>query len=165
MKILVISDLHNDVVRTDEILRYYVENKFNDLFVLGDIGYLCVKSLNRFASSITAVLGNNDEYGPTVESADFPLPIVNYAYRFNKLFVLTHGHRYDEYNYSKPFDVMLLGHSHIKKIYRDYQGHIIANPGSITYPRDDTSSFMTIDEGGIKLHDFITKKVLDKVIF
>lgn len=165
MKILVISDLHNDVKRTEEILSYYVDLKFDNLFVLGDIGYLCVNSLNRFAKDITAVLGNNDEYGPTVESADFPLPYVNYAYRFNKLFVLTHGHRYDEYNYSKPFDIMLIGHTHVKKIYQDYQGHIIANPGSITYPRDDCPSFMTIDEKGIKLHDFITKKVLSELVF
>lgn len=164
MKILVISDLHNDVKATEEILRYFDENHFNKLFILGDIGYYCLEYLNPYADKITAVAGNND-YDDVIEASKFPLPLINYAYDFNKLFVLTHGHIYNEYNYSKPFDIMLLGHSHIKRLAVDYDNHIIANPGSLSRPRDGIASFMTIDEKGIYLHSRSSKEVIQKLEF
>lgn len=158
MKILVVSDLHNDIEYTNAIIDLFNKEKFDKLYLLGDLLSDSIKLLNKLKDKIVAVKGNCDYYDDY--DSEFNMPYINFDYQFNRLFVLTHGHYYSEYNYDKEYDVMLVGHTHISKIYQNVNGQIVANPGSISNPRDGIHSYMVIDENGIKVIDFKSKGIV-----
>lgn len=164
MKILVISDLHNDLEYTKAMIGLFKEEKFDKMYILGDIIEDSIRMLNPLSEHILAVKGNCDG-NEEEELARFPLPYITYDYAFSKLIVLTHGHYYSPYNYDEPFDIMLLGHSHQSGIYVDEKKRIIANPGSISRPRDGYHSYMVIDEKGITIFDYNSRGVIDCLKF
>ena len=153
MKILVISDLHNDVSYTKAAVDLFQREKYDKMYVLGDILEDSIRVLNTISEHIVAVLGNCDSYDEE-EIAKFRMPYLNYDYAFGKLIVLSHGHYYSPYNYDKDYDVFLMGHTHISGIYQDEKGHIIANPGSLSQPRDGIHSYLRMDEKGLAILDF-----------
>ncbi len=164
MKILVLSDLHNDQEYTRAMIELFREEKFDKMYILGDILEDSIRMLNPLSEKILAVKGNCDG---TVEEdlARFPLPYLTFDYAFSKLIVLTHGHYYNPYNYDQPYDIMLLGHSHQSGIFVDDRKRIIANPGSISRPRDGHHSYMAITEEGISIFDYNSKGVIHKLDF
>ena len=159
MKIMVISDLHNDVPYTKAAVELFNKERFDKLYILGDILEDSIRVLNPLSEKILAVMGNCDSYEEE-EIARFSLPYVTFDYQFGKFIVLTHGHYYNEYNYDQPFDIMLKGHSHQSMIFVNDRKQIIANPGSLARPRDYNHSFMTIDEKGIKIIDINSNEVI-----
>ncbi len=159
MKILVISDLHNDIPYTKAAIELFREESFDKLYLLGDLLEDSIKLLNPLSEKIIAVRGNCDgDYEEDI--ARFSLPYLTFDYQFNKFIVLTHGHYYNEYNYDQPFDIMLKGHSHASGIFVDDRRRILANPGSLARPRDGYHSYMVIDEKGIKIIDYNSRAVL-----
>lgn len=158
MKILVVSDLHNDIEYTKAVVDIFKSQGFDKLYLLGDLLVDSIKILNQLSDKILAVKGNCDGYDDY--DSKFNMPYINFDYQFNRVIVLTHGHYYSEYNYEQPFDIMLVGHSHISKIFQNDRGQIIANPGSISNPRDGIHSYMTIDDDGIKVIDYNSKAIV-----
>lgn len=164
MKILVVSDFHNDVNYTQAIVELFKEENFDKLYILGDILEDSIHILNPISEKILAVRGNCDSYDED-EIARFSLPYITYDYQFSKFIVLTHGHYYNSTNYDQPYDIMLLGHSHCSQIYVDEEKHIIANPGSISLPRDGYHSYMVMDEKGMRIIDYNSKEVIHSLDF
>lgn len=159
MKILVISDLHNDVPYTKAAVELFQKENFDKLYVLGDILEDSIRVLNPLSESILAVKGNCDSYDED-EIARFSLPYITFDYQFGKFIVLTHGHYYTPYSYEEPFDIMLVGHSHCSMIYENDRHQIIANPGSLARPRDGNHSYMILDEKGIIIKDIDSQEVI-----
>ena len=157
MKIMVISDTHGDTFYLNKAIEKFYVDEYTKLYHLGDIGSNSIKLLNPLSSKIKAVRGNND-YDSSDASFVYD-KYIDFDYAFNKLIVLTHGHYYSYYSYSDPYDIFLFGHSHIGIIKKEGK-RIIANPGSLSLPRDDNHSFIEINENYIKLIDIISGKVL-----
>lgn len=150
MKIMVISDIHNDVPYTKAAIGLFRKEKFDKLYILGDILEDPIRLLNPLSDQILAVKGNCDSYEEE-ELARFPLPYLNYDYQFGMFIVMTHGHYYNDFNYDDKYDIFLEGHTHRSFIRKDAQGRIVANPGSLASPRDGYCSYMEIDEKGMKV--------------
>lgn len=159
MKIMAISDLHNDVPYTKLALEVFQKEKYDKLYVLGDILCDCIDVLNPFASKIVAVMGNCDSYDEE-DLARFPLPLINYDSQFGKFIILTHGNYYNEWNLDQPYDILFTGHTHISRIFKTREGKILANPGSLAEPRDGYHSYLSFDEKGMKVIDINSKEVV-----
>ncbi|MCR4567440.1 MAG: YfcE family phosphodiesterase [Pseudobutyrivibrio sp.] len=153
MKILVVSDTHCRA----ENLRDAIEiEKPDRIFHLGDGQGVEDKIWMMSEVPLECVCGNCD-WG-----ADLPKDIVLEVGKH--VVMLTHGHFYGvEYGYTKiaeaakekGCDVVLYGHTHVPTIDR-YEDLIIANPGSISQPRQQSGehTYMTImvdNEGEFKM--------------
>lgn len=159
MKIMVISDTHNDTFYLKDALSIFRMENYDKLYVLGDIGTRSIELLNPFHEKILAVKGNNDSYDE-LDRARFDMPLINYDYVFGKMIVLTHGHYYNHLNYNGEYGIFLSGHTHQSMIYKDPMGSYIANPGSLGLPRDGTHSYLSLDEKGMKVIDIRSKAVI-----
>lgn len=159
MKIMVISDTHNDTFYLKEALSVFRKQNYDKLYLLGDLGTKSIELLNPLHEKIVAVKGNNDFYSET-DAARFDMPLINYDYALGKLIVLTHGHYYNHLNYDGDYGIFLSGHTHQSMIYHDPMGSYIANPGSLGLPRDGCHSYMSIDEKGMKVIDVTTGAVI-----
>lgn len=164
MKILIASDLHGDIEYTKALVELFHGEKFDRLYLLGDLLYDSIHILNPISDKITAVTGNCDSPSE-IEEARFLMPTVNYDYQFKKVIVMSHGNRVSPYNYEQPFDIFFFGHTHCSYLNMDSFGRIIANPGSFACPRDGIHSFMIMDDEGIKLIDYNSKAVITKLKF
>lgn len=153
MKILIVSDTH----RRDDNLRNVIEKTapFDMLIHLGDIegseSYL--KSwIHNDACAIHAVQGNNDFFSALDKEKEISIG----KYRA----LLTHGHLYgvslgpegikDE-GKARGLDIVMFGHTH-KPYLERWNGMVILNPGSLSYPRQDgrkpSYMIMEIDKDG-----------------
>ena len=164
MKILVISDIHGSVLDLECVLE---REKFDKLFILGDLYYHgprnnlpegynpmeTAKLLNSLKDKIVCVRGNCDaevdqmisEF-PILERADVYIDGVRYT--------LTHGHHYNNENLPEDVgDVLLYGHTHIKNV-TQRDNVIIANPGSISIPKDGSKSYLTIEDDRFRFVKF-----------
>lgn len=164
MKILVISDIHDDTSTCYKVIEMFEKEKYDKLFILGDIGYSCISIFNSIHEKITAVTGNCDTSYER-EEALFDMPYINYSYAYNRFIVLTHGNYTNSYSYEGNYDIFLSGHTHRSSLVRINNGKIVANPGSISCPRDGIRSYISIDEDGLKLYSFDGNKLLDSIQF
>ncbi len=164
MKIMVISDTHNDTSYVREVIDIFQNEKFDKLYVLGDIGVDSLSIINEVYDKVLAVKGNCDSYDEE-DKALFNLPYLNFDYQFGKLFVLSHGNYYNPYNYDQDYNIFLFGHYHTSIIKKIDENKIAANPGSLSEPRDGYHSYMIIDENGIKIIDINSKSVINSLKF
>ena len=159
MKILVISDIHGSVLNLKRVLE---KEAFDKLFILGDLYYHgprnplpdgyntmeTARTLNALKEKIVCVRGNCDAEVDQMISefeikdrADIEIDGVKYT--------LTHGHHFNEDNIPENCgNVLLHGHTHVKMI-MEKNGITIANPGSISLPKDESKSYILIDDGKI----------------
>ena len=159
MKIMVISDLHNDCPYTKKAIDVFKEEKFDKLFLLGDLGEDSIRLLNPLHEKILAVKGNCDGYDLD-DLARFQLPYLNYDYDFSKFIVLSHGNIYNDFSYDKPYDIFLEGHTHMSLLVSKPSGQIVANPGSLAEPRDYNHSYLAMDDKGLKIIDINSHEVV-----
>ncbi len=159
MKIMVISDLHNDENYTKAAIDLFKKESFDKLFVLGDIGIDSIRLLNPLHEKILAVKGNCDGYDLD-DVARFNLPYINYDYDFSKFIVMSHGNFYSDFNYDKPYDIFLEGHTHMSLLVKKKNGQIVANPGSLSDPRDYSHSYLVMDEKGLRVIDINSNEVV-----
>lgn len=145
MKILVASDSHG----FEGNLRKVVERVGQiDCFIhLGDFESGEDRIRKMFDCEVHMVPGNND-YASHLEK-DKVISLGGYK------FLLTHGHKYGvNYGYyglydqavSRDCDIVLFGHTH-KPVIKYMDDKILANPGSISLPRQNysTPTFLIIE--------------------
>lgn len=123
-----------------------------------------VNLLNEYASKIIAVKGNcESEVDQWVSK--FPISDMATLYLFNKEIVMTHGHHFSFDNLPiNPGDIFLQGHTHIGVLKKEGD-LILANPGSVSLPKDGHHSFMIMNEEGMKLLDLFTEEVYAEIKF
>lgn len=176
MKLFVISDIHGSVYYLKKALNKFNESKSDLLVILGDILYHgprnplpdeynpkeVVKLLDEYKNKILAIKGNCDAY---VDEMVLPFPLVSESiiYNNNKRIFLTHGHILNKDNMPKLLsgDIMLYGHFHIPFII-EQDGVIIANPSSISLPKEGNKPTYMIIDKDIKIIDFDDSIILER---
>ncbi|MBR3840094.1 MAG: phosphodiesterase [Erysipelotrichales bacterium] len=175
MKAMIISDIHGSLTCLEDVLKYYDEFGCEKLLILGDElyhgprnsipeGYDCkgvAARLNGMKDVIVACRGNCEaevdqmmlEY-PCM--ADYELVEIN-----GRRIMLSHGHLFDEMRLPRlPFEIYLSGHTHVPVLKKE-NNIVFCNPGSITFPKEDTPKcFGIIDESSITVY-----KVEDKSVY
>ena len=105
MKVLIVSDIHGNFDNMKKVIQN--NSSFDKMLILGDIlsgynrdGYNPIQLasfLNIYKDKIIAVRGNCD-----FDSSELEFPVDKYYITVpidDKLFLLTHGHRYNRYNF------------------------------------------------------------------
>lgn len=176
MKYIVASDIHGSAYFTEMLIKRIEEEKADKLILLGDIynhgprnplpeKYNPMKVselLNSIANQLIVIKGNCDSEVDTLIS-DFDF-VENTVLSVNdKTLFLSHGHIYNCDNLPKTkFDVIIYGHFHTGFIERK-NGVIIANPGSISLPKNGTQeSYLLIDNGKLILKDISGKVIKEE---
>lgn len=164
MKAMALGDTHDDTDYLREALIVFEREKFDRLYLTGDIGRFSAHMLNPYTEKIVACEGNNDPYYAVEEVARFEMPLINYTSLNGKLIAITHGHQYDRFDIPLDYDILILGHTHRGAIER-FAGKWVVNPGSISCPRDGYHSYLVLDEKGIALKSIKTGAVLRAVTY
>ena len=178
MKFLIGSDIHGSFPCAKKFFEKSSLHGCGKIVVLGDFFYNgarnmppegyspreVVRLVNSYADRLIAIKGNcESEVDQTV--ADFLFSEVACVYAYGKTFFFTHGHHYSFENLPKnPGDVFFQGHTHIGLLER--KGDLIlANPGSISLPKDGRRSYMVMDEKGIALYCLDDDSLLKRLDF
>lgn len=164
MKILVVSDSHGKM----ENFRQAIDiEKPDRIYHLGDSQG--VEDAYLFSYDIPAeFIAGNCDFGSNMPS-ELVLEVGKHV------ILLTHGHYYGvNYGYSevvaaaknKGCDVILYGHTHVPTI-DNYMGFMIANPGSIAYPRqssgEHTYLVITVNADGEFRYDLHSLEEYDRL--
>lgn len=145
MKVLIVSDTHKSHRNLEKVLE---ENKDRDMLIhLGD-----VEGAEDYIEALAdcpvhMVSGNNDFF------SDLPAEEV-FMIGKHRIFI-THGHYYSivigEERLAKAArdrnaDIVMYGHTH-RPFFKEEEGLIILNPGSIAYPRqlERRASYMIME--------------------
>ncbi|MCR4698289.1 MAG: phosphodiesterase [Bacilli bacterium] len=178
MNILIGSDIHGSYKYAKLLLAKVEKYDAKKILLLGDFYYNgarnvppeeyspkdVVSLLNDYASKIIAVKGNcESEVDQWVSK--FPISDMATLFILNKEIIMTHGHHYSfEELPPNPGDIFLQGHTHIGVL--EKKGDLIlANPGSVSLPKDGHHSYMVMNEEGIKLLDLLTDEVYKEIKF
>ena len=123
-----------------------------------------VQLVNSYADKLIAIKGNcESEVDQMV--ADFPFSEIGTLMVFDKVVTMTHGHHFSFDNLPKCCgDIFLQGHTHVGVL--EKKGDLIlANPGSVSLPKDNKHSYMVMNDEGIKLYDLLTDEVVKEIRF
>ena len=166
MKWLIASDIHGSAYYLEQLLARFEEEKADRLLLLGDLLYhgprndlpgghdpkKVIALLSPYKDRILCVRGNCDA---EVDQMVLPFPIMaEYAILDlgDRMLFATHGHHFGEQNPPplRKGDLLLNGHTHVPKC-RVYDGFVYLNPGSVSFPKENSPhSYMTF-EGGVFL--------------
>ncbi|BDR76019.1 phosphodiesterase [Clostridium tetani] len=153
MKLFFISDIHGSSYYLEKVINIYEKEKADYLVILGDELYHGARNplpkeynpkkvaeiLNKYKNKIIAVRGNCDS---EVDQMVLNYPIMSdysiILYNNRRLF-LTHGHIYNKNNLPtiSNGDIFIYGHTHVPLAER-INNIFIINPGSITFPKENT---------------------------
>lgn len=166
MKTLLVSDIHGVSYYVEKLKEIYEKEKPDILIVLGDLykNYYSYDSPyddnikenleELFSKKNVYVFKGNCDSDIDIKTSNFTM----YEYLVleidkRKLF-LSHGNKYNPNRLPNlQFDIMAYGHTHIGKIEKK-NNLIFVNPGSISYPRGNTTnSYAIIDNDEIFLKD------------
>lgn len=166
MRYLIISDIHGSLDDLKQALTFFEKEQCEGILILGDELYHgprnsipkgynpseVSKLLNTYKDQIVAIRGNCEA---EVDQMLLEYPVMD-TYKLlkngDKTYFLTHGHIYSEDNLPEEnFDIMLSGHTHIPLL-KVVDQHIFVNPGSITFPKNNTPKCVgIIDEERITI--------------
>ena len=172
MKLLIISDIHGSSYYAKKIQEIEKNEKPDRIIILGDLYYHgprneltqeynpmeVAKVLNHLKEKMIVLRGNCDA---EVDEAISEFPFYeNYELELDhKQFFFTHGHKYNRGNIpNQTIDVLIYGHLHTGFIEKENR-IIIANPGSISLPRENSKHSYLIYE-----NDKLTLKDIDGTI-
>ncbi|MEG2676157.1 MAG: phosphodiesterase [Clostridia bacterium] len=178
MRLFVASDLHGSAYYTRLVTQAFVEEKADILVLLGDIynhgprnpfprdysPMEVAEELNKFARQLVVVQGNCDS---KVDEMISQFQFVNMSQMFvgNKKITFTHGDVFNQENIPQAVgDVLCYGHFHTAFV-EQKDGLIVANPGSVSLPKDEKRAFLIIDENCIILKDLERKNVIKEQKF
>ena len=177
-KYLVISDIHGSNYYANKISEICKKENPDRIILLGDLYYhgprnplpeeynpmKVAELLNSLKEKILCVKGNCDAEVDEMIS----------EFKFNDNLILdingkrvfcTHGQNYNIDNLpNEKIDIMLYGHFHTGFI-KEKDGIIIANPGSISLPKENTEhSYIIIDENELILKNVDRSIITSKKI-
>lgn len=168
MNILIGSDIHGSYKYGKLFFSKVAKYNPKKILLLGDLYYNgarnvppeeyspkdCVSLLNEYKDLIIATKGNcESEVDQWVSS--FPILDMASLFIFDKEIILTHGHHYSFDNLVPgDYNIFIQGHTHIGVLERK-DNLILANPGSISLPKDNHHSYILMNEEGMSLLDLI----------
>ena len=166
MKIAVVSDIHGSLSAAHAFLTQAERLGAEKILLLGDLYYHGVRNplpegyapravaelLNQNAGRIIAVRGNCDSDVDLTVSC-FEMASEAVLFLGGKTVHVSHGDKFDIDHLPRgKVDIVLYGHYHTGFI-KEKDGVIVANPGSVSLPKDGTpTSFILLDEGAIRLY-------------
>ena len=176
--VLIGSDIHGSLFYAKKFFEEVDKINPEKILLLGDYYYNGARNvppegyspkdvvllLNRYSDRIIAVKGNCES---EVDSwvSDFPICDMAFVRIFGNDIVMAHGHHNSFDNLPKGhYDIFLQGHTHISVLKKE-KGIVLANPGSISLPKDGRHSFMRMDEKGIELVDLLTLETISRLEF
>lgn len=144
MRALVISDVHGIKTNLEKVRNRYIQLKCDKLIVLGDLYWgnqeadyepqYVRKFLESFKDNLICIKGNCDfRVNPTEEQYKIETDnVIN----LEKNIYITHGHMYNDKNWTLENSILIFGHYHIPFI-KKIGSNIFINPGSISKPRGE----------------------------
>lgn len=165
MKLLIFSDIHGRLDSLLKIIEIFKLEKYDSMIILGDVLYHgprnnlpenynpkeCIKLLNQYSKKIVWIKGNCDAYVDEMvlnfkAVEKLSLNINGSEYYFE------HGHLLDFDNLEKyKAQYIVYGHFHVPMLYKK-NGFTLANPGSISIPKDGSvESYICLEEGIIEI--------------
>ncbi len=178
MKLMFISDIHGISTNLDKVKQKFEEFKCDKLVVLGDLYYIgprnkivegySIEKVKSFLESmkdrLICIRGNCDA---EVDLMVSNFPIINdlsLVMTENHDLYITHGHIYNESNWSKENSILIYGHLHvpfIKKIETNYY----VNPGSISLPKEGNKpSYLIYDENKMTIYDIEDNIIKEEIL-
>ena len=159
MKLVIASDLHGSLYYAQKLIDRFETEKGDKLVILGDFYYHGPRNvlpqgydpakvaniLNAYKSKIIAIKGNCDsEVDQTI--SEFTMEESLNIEADGKTITLSHGHKFDINNMPVYCgDIFLYGHYHVPFV-QEKDGVIVASPGSISLPKQDSKhTYMTIE--------------------
>lgn len=144
MKLMAAADIHGSYSCCVKLIEAFKREEADKLLLLGDIlsgggGDFAAQDtawlLNSIGNSIVCVRGNCDGVN-NQQYLDFPCLDEYTLLRLGQHTIFaTHGHQYNELRLPPlPFDILLHGHTHVPA-YREHDGYLHLNPGSVSRPR------------------------------
>lgn len=178
MTFLIGSDIHGSLYYARMFFEKAEKLNPRKIILLGDFFYngarndppkdYCpkevVKLVNSYADKLIAIKGNcESEVDQMV--ASFPFSEIGTLFVFDKEITMTHGHHFSFTDLPQhPGDIFLQGHTHIGVLEKK-DNLILANPGSVSLPKDGRHSYMTMDEKGIRLIDLLDDSIVKEILF
>lgn len=176
MKVAIGSDIHGSLSCAHAFFTQADALGAEKILLLGDLYYHGVRNplpegyaplkvaelINARKDKILAVRGNCDSDVDLMVSS-FDLVSSAVLCLGGKTVFASHGDRFDiDHLPAGKYDLVLYGHYHTGFI-RKKDGVIVANPGSLSLPKDGTEkSFLILDDNGLTLYS-LEGKVLDKI--
>ena len=169
MKIMVASDIHGSALYCRRMLERFDEEGADKLLLLGDLLYhgprnplpeeynpkAVAEMLNARKQQILCVRGNCDG---EVDQMMLEFPIMaDYCILSvgSRMIFATHGHHHNENSLPmlQEGDILLHGHTHIP-VLEDRGVYMLANPGSVTLPKQNSvRGYLLLEEGALTLKD------------
>ncbi len=179
MKYFIASDIHGYPDSCEKILSAYDREQADRLVLLGDILYFgprnplgdtydpkgVIALLNSRKDSILCVRGNCDS---DVDQMVLEFPILaDYAVLSlgKRLVYLTHGHVFHPAHLPplKKGDILITGHTHVVACEELPEGILYLNPGSPTYPKQNTHrGYIILTEEAATFKDLDGNIILEK---
>lgn len=178
MKVMFISDIHGISTNLEKVKEKFNELECDKLVVLGDLFYIGPRNrmqkdynisavedfLNYFKDRLICIKGNCDS---EVDIMISPFPIINelglISIDGNDIY-LTHGHIYNETNWTKENSILVYGHFH-KPFIKEKENNVFLNPGSISLPRgDDNPTYMIYNNKEFIIYDTYDNIIASKEI-
>lgn len=169
MKFLVCSDIHGSRRAGEYMVKLNREKNFDKIIVLGDFLYngprnkvpndydpnSLINIYNSLKEKIIAVRGNCDA-DVDLMVLDFKIPKMRILKVEDYTFYLTHGDDENIFNEEpNKNEIYLKGHTHLPLLFKNDNGGIVLNPGSMTFPKGKLNkSFIIIDDNDIKMYEF-----------
>ena len=178
MKILFISDIHGIKTNLPKIKERFEELECDKLVVLGDLYYIGPRNtmidgydinyvkefLESFKDKLICIKGNCDS---EVDKMVSNFPIVSelgLISTINEDLYLTHGHIYNESNWTKTNSYLIYGHLHIPFI-KEIETNTYINPGSISLPKSEVGpTYLYYNEDEFVIYDMKDNVVSKKTI-
>ena len=178
MKFLIASDVHGSNFYLKKLIERFKAEGADKLILLGDIynhgprnplpeeyePMTVSEQLNGIKDKLIVIKGNCDSQVDTMIS-EFSFIENAVVVSGEKTFFLTHGHVYNKDNMPKSkFDAIVYGHFHTGFI-EEKDGVTVANAGSLSLPKNNTSSsYLLLDEGKLTLKDINQAVIKEKMI-
>lgn len=164
MRVVIASDIHGSSVYAQRVTELAAKEQADFLVLLGDIynhgprnplpeGYepLKVAELLQGVKGLMVVRGNCDSEVDSMIS-DFTFSDDLFFTVAGRRVFCTHGHRYSTERLPQlsEGDIFVQGHTHLAFIERAESGVILANPGSVSLPKDGNRGVLILSEQEIR---------------
>ncbi|MDR0697186.1 MAG: phosphodiesterase [Christensenellaceae bacterium] len=177
MKYIIGSDIHGSLYYGLRLIELLEQEQADKLIILGDLYYhgprnpfpkeynpaKLAESLNQIKNKLIVIKGNCDsEVDEMISDFGF-LPTHTMPF-FNYNLILTHGHNYEVLNPKlNSGDILLYGHYHLPVLRTLENDKIIASPGSVSLPKNDSKrAYIILSENAIILKELDNGKIIQK---